>query len=185
VKLQELPGALILGLLASLLAHMVSYGGAHATGGVHHEALVSLAFAGAVGFGLLLGLIGWFNARGLAEGSVLASHLRPLLPAPATLFAFATFSFFAIEAVEGQHAQLPVALVLAALLAATLAIWKLALVLVRAIAHVVFELASEPFVKRRPAYLRRFNRTARISGARRSYRRHARPPPSVMLFPIP
>jgi hypothetical protein len=176
-----LPGALILGLLASLLAHTASYGGAHATGGVYHEALLTLAVAGAVGFGLLLGLAAWFNVQRLAEGSVLAARLQPLVPGVATAGVFSTAWFYAIEAAEVHHAQAPAILVVIALVAAATALCRLAQLVVRAIAHAVVAFVSQQFANRRPAYVRRFARLVRINGAAYSYRRHARPPPAAML----
>ena len=177
MKLRELPGALILGLLASLVAHGAAYGGGHATGGAYQADVLSLALAGAVGFALLLGLVAWVNSRRMADGSVLASKLLPLLPNPAAIGALASASFFGIEALESHHAQAPGVLILIALLLASFALSKLAQLFVRAIAHVVFALSRQAFAPRRPFFARRAVALVRISGGAHAYRRFARPPP--------
>jgi hypothetical protein len=181
VKLRELPGTLILGLLASLLAHAASFGGDHAVGGPFHEALSSLALAGGLGFALLLGLAAWSKTARLAQGSVLAARLGPLVPSAASVTAFATPAFFAIEALEGRHAPVIIGVVLVALAISSFVVAKLAQLFVRAIAHLVVAIASHAFAPRLPYFIRRASARPRICSTRFTYRRFARPPPRMML----
>ena len=178
MKLRKLPGALALGLLASLVAHAATYGAGHAAGGAYQADVLSLALAGGVGFVLLLGLAAWFDASRMADGSVLASRLLPLLPNPAAIGAVATVSFAGIELLESHHAQAPGALILLALALASFAMRKLAQLFVRAIAHVIFAFASPAFAPRRPIYARRAVALVRITSDAHTCRRFARPPPS-------
>ncbi len=46
VTLRKAPGALALGLLASLAAHAPLYGGGHAMGGTYHALILQAALAG-------------------------------------------------------------------------------------------------------------------------------------------
>lgn len=181
MKLRELPGALILGLLASLLAHTVSFGGEHAAGGPFHDALFSLAWAGGLGFALLLGLAAWLNAGHYAQGSILASRLTPFIPRAATVVAFAAPGFFAIESLESPHAGVALGAILAALAVASLALSLLARIFVRAIADIAFAVASHPFAARLPIYVRRASSAPRGRSTRFVYRRFARPPPQLVI----
>jgi len=166
-----------LGLLASLLAHMASYGSGHATGGAYHDAIVTLALAGAIGLAVALGVVAWFSAERLAAGSIIAARLTPLLPSSLLVTLASGLGFAVIEALEPRHAQAPVALVAAALTLAAFGLRRLASIFVRAIAHVVFVFSAAAFTARQPVYLRRAVSVARVSIADYSYRRFARPPP--------
>jgi hypothetical protein len=181
VKLRELPGALILGLLASLLAHTIAFGDEHVAGGSFHQALCSLALAGGVGFGILLGLLAWLNAGRLTQGSILASRLTPLIPRAATVVAFAASSFFAIEALESPHAAVALGVIVLALVAASLALSLVAHIVVRGIAQAAVAVADPPYATRLPIYIRRVATRPRLRGIRFAYRRFARPPPQSML----
>lgn len=180
MKLRELPGALILGLLASLLAHTASYGDGHIAGGQYHDALASLALAGGVGFAASLALFGWLNARRMAEGSIVAARLRRHLPSPAAVCAIATVCFAGIEALEtAPHAQTPSGLIVLALVVASWAICALARFMVGTLAGIAVQLVARGSALRRPAFVRRAAARVRVMGTLYAFRRFARPPPRV------
>ncbi|HTU70139.1 MAG TPA: hypothetical protein VMF11_07430 [Candidatus Baltobacteraceae bacterium] len=182
---RQLPGLAVLGLLASLLAHAMSYGESHQVGGGYHQAVELLALTGAGVLAVLAGSLACVGARRYATGSVLAARLRTLVPPLPLLAAAATIWFALIESVEPPHPyDAPILLIALSLAAAAAAISFLFGWLLRAIAEFAFAIASRPFVRRPVCYRRRF---AHRSSARRAvfvYRRFARPPPGVMLLPV-
>ena len=80
MKLREFPGALALGLLASLGAHTALYGSSHEMGGAFHSELVSVAVAALGGLLVAFGALAWTGSRHAADGSVLAARLTGRLP---------------------------------------------------------------------------------------------------------
>jgi hypothetical protein len=182
MRLRQLPGVALLGLLAALLAHTVSYGSSHAAGGPFHLALELLALTGGGGFALLAAVLAWQGARRHTNGSILAAALRPLIPGLPAMLASAGLWFVGIESVERLRAwDAPLPVILVCLIFASILLIVAARAVVRAVAAIAFAIAIQPFL-RRPDYHRR--RFARHSSARRgvfAYRRFARPPPGVML----
>jgi hypothetical protein len=185
VRLRQLPGVAILGLVASLLAHVASYGGNHEAGGAYHTTLELLALGGAGAFLASVAALAWLGIRRHADGSILAAALRPLVPPTAALAISASLWFAAIESLEPEHLWHASILVIAlCLVVASLLVALMARALVRAVAAVVFAIARDPFLRRPTCYRRRF---AHRSSARRTefvYRRFARPPPGLMLLPV-
>ena len=105
VTLRKVPGALALGLLASLMAHGGLYGGEHAVGGNYHGLLLQAAFAGAVGLFGFFALLALRAARGRAvTGSVLAARLTERLPGYGMLCIAATAWYATAECLEPHHA---------------------------------------------------------------------------------
>jgi hypothetical protein len=174
-----MPGALGLGLLASLFTHAVLFGNGHAVGGALHEALIQGAVAVASALALAWGALAW-DARRLADGTVLGARLTSHLPGWPAVAGCAAGWYFLIEHSEAPHAGAGLGIVLAALVACAALICKVAQFLVRSIAAVVVAIARTRFSPRAvfapPAY-RRVVRPA--TPALR--RRYARPPPIASL----
>jgi hypothetical protein len=184
VRLRQLPGVAILGLVASLLAHVASYGGNHEAGGAYHMTLELLALGGAGVFLASVAALAWLGARRHADGSILAAALRPLVPSTAALAVSASLWFAAIESLEPQHLWHASVLVIAlCLLAASLLVTLLARAFVRAIAAIVLAIAREPFLRRPVCYRRRFAHRSSARCAAFVYRRFARPPPIAFASP--
>ena len=80
MKLRGFPGALALGLLASLVAHTALYGSSHEMGGAFHRELVTVALAALGGLLVAFGALAWTGSRHAADGSVLAARLTGRLP---------------------------------------------------------------------------------------------------------
>jgi len=177
VTVRGIPGALALGLLASLIAHAALYGRDHAMGGAYHDILIQLASAGAGGFMALLGALIWTGWRRAADGSVLAARLTSRLPGLAPLAAGTGFWFAVGERIEPRHADAGFVLTVAVVVAAAWAVLALARRGVRLLAGAIIAILRSPFAQRAPGWIRR-PRPAPI--ARRSpllRRRFARPPP--------
>jgi hypothetical protein len=185
VRLRQLPGVAILGLVASLLAHLASYGGNHEAGGAYHRTLELLALGGVGVFVASVAALAWLGTRRQADGSILAAALRPLVPPAAALAFSASLWFAAIESLEPQHLWHASILVVAlCLIVASLLVTLVARAIVRAIAAVVFAIAREPFLRRPCCYRRRFVHRSSARRAAFVYRRFARPPPGLMLLPV-
>lgn len=120
VTLRKVPGALALGLLASLVAHGALYGGEHAMGGSYHAWLLQAALAG--GIAMLSGfvLLAWSGARTTLSGSVLAARLSERLPGTVPLFGATACWYVLAEIAEPHHAGVSL---LSSALALTIAAW--------------------------------------------------------------
>lgn len=183
VTLRKAPGVLVLGLVASLVAHAALYGGQHAIGGAYHEVLLQMAVAGALGFIALIGAVAWTQSGSATDGSVLAARLRERLPGVGSVIAAAAASYAVIEAIEPHHAGAPGIALLAALAAASYAALRLAHAITDAFARAAIAISRTFFAPRAPAWRRRPR--ARLI-ARRSFaarRRFARPPPIAFAPP--
>jgi hypothetical protein len=177
VSVRRIPGALALGLLASLVAHTALYGGDHAMGGAYHATLVQLASTGCGGLVVFLGALAWTGWRHVADGSVLAARLASRLPGIGSLAAAAGFWFLLGERVEPRHADAGFLLTVAVVIAAAWALLALARWGVRLLAGAVIAITRSPYAERAARWIRQL-RPAPI--ARRSpllRRRFARPPP--------
>ncbi len=175
------PGALILGLLASLIAHAALFQGEHAMGGAYGGALIETAAAGCAGLVAFFASLAWAGARNAADGSILTSRLRGSLPSLPCLALTTALWFAAGERLEPAHgAALPVLTVLALLVAAWL-VHHVAGGLVALLAESVFFVDRSPFAGRTPQWCRAVAPApiARRSPSRR--RRFARPPPIASL----
>ncbi|MBV8489924.1 MAG: hypothetical protein JO199_05275 [Candidatus Eremiobacteraeota bacterium] len=183
MALKRLPGALALGLLASLAAHSALFGGDHAMGGAYHGALIEGA---AVACTALLGFIvalAWLGARTAADGSVLARRMGDALPTlPAILLSAG--AWFAIgERIEPSHGAAPllvtiVLLVLAAWLSRRLAIAALGL-----LARAILAGFTSPFALREPMWSLNPAPAPLVRRSPHLRRRLARPPPIVVASP--
>jgi hypothetical protein len=177
VTLRKVPGAVVLGLLASLAAHAVVFGSEHAVGGSYHTLLVQAAVGGAVALIAFFGALAWSGSGLAADGSVLAARLRERLPGFGPIFTAAMAWFAAAEAVEPHHAGvMPVAIVAALAIAAALAS-RLAGAVADALAQAAIALSRSPFAPRAPVYRRRARTQPLYRRAGSTRRRFARPPP--------
>lgn len=179
MKSRELPGALALGLLASLLAHTAGYGD-HAMGGAYHALLVTLAGSAVGCFALFLGAIAWVGGSRFADGSVLAARLTQRIPSFAAVVVSAAGWFALIETLEGHPASASLFLVAIALAIASYVLRAALRIGARVIAAIVVAVRQRRFTPRLPARQRRRTQRviARSSPARR--RHVARPPPGVL-----
>lgn len=177
VALRRVPGALILGLLASLAAHAALYGGSHAMGGSYHGLLVQVALAGLLALSAFFGALAWASGSRTSDGTVLAARMRHKLPAAASVLLAAGAWYVVGESIEPGHAAAPVAASLLALVAASFAVAWLARAVTSAIARVVLAITNPPFLSRTPSWQRRPR--GRIASRRTvlTHRRFARPPP--------
>jgi hypothetical protein len=176
VTLRKVPGALALGLLASLTAHAALYGNGHAMGGLYHALILQAALVGALGLLLFFGALA-LSASRTAQGSVLAARLRERLPSFIGVLLGATAWYVAAEAIEPHHVD---SSPIAAIAALALAAWLVRLVargIAAALAHAVIAVFRASFSPRTPAWERR----SRPRPIRRrpiwTRRRFARPPP--------
>lgn len=177
VAVRRVPGALILGLLASLAAHAALYGSGHAMGGSYHGLLVQVALAGLVGLVVAFGALAWGNRGGTSDGSVLAARLRDRLPDGASVLLAAGIWFVTAESIEPGHAAAPLAGSLVALVALSYAVAWLARAITGGVARAVLAVTRLAFSPRTPCWQRRSRRRV---GPRRVLlirRRFARPPP--------
>jgi hypothetical protein len=180
VTLRKVPGALALGLLASLAAHAFLYGGDHAMGGGFHGLLVEAALAGALGLLVVFGALAWTELGCTADGSVLAARLRDRLPSFLGVLLAAGGSYAVAEAVEPHHALAsPLALTIA-LAAAAWLVRTLARGLAGVLARAVFAVQRTAFAPRAPAWNRRERPRPLARRALLTRRRFARPPPVVV-----
>jgi hypothetical protein len=171
-----LPGAVALGLLASLLAHAAVYGGDHAQGGSYHDAYFSLAIAGAACFALVLGYLALAGGH-CCMGSILAARLARLLP-PLPLLTAAASGWFALgESIEGRHPTAAMWLIATALAAASAVLRLLAGLFIRAIGAIAVAVLTRAFAPRLPKAHRFFTPPLRVRDAAYLGRRFARPPP--------
>jgi hypothetical protein len=177
MKLREFPGALALGLLASLIAHTALFGGEHQMGGAYHAAIFTLA-SSAVG-GLLVGFaaLAWLGARHTADGSILAARLGHHLPGIAPLLAATTLCFALCERLEPEHAARGLLPLVVALAVAAWLTRALAQVAIAALAGAIIAIDRSPFAPRTPVWVRLAVPVVAVKPAPRLRRRFARPPP--------
>jgi hypothetical protein len=177
VTLRKVPGAVALGLLASLGAHAALYGGEHLMGGAYHALLLQAALVGALALVAFFGALAWSQAKGIADGSVLATRLRERLPALWALAAATTLWYALAESLEPHHANAsPVAALLALVIAAWL-VERLARGAITALTGAIIAVRRESFQTRTPIWSRRPRTNPVFRRTLRSCRRFARPPP--------
>ena len=155
MTLRQLPGALILGLLASLAAHAAGYSDGHAQAGAYHDALFALAAVGGVGLLLVAGVAAFATAGACAQGSVIASRISSLVPGYGAIGLSALAWFAAAESLETSHVAAPIAIIAVLLALATLAIHMLANAAIRMVAELAIAIARFEFAARRPIFARR------------------------------
>jgi hypothetical protein len=181
MKLRQLPGALALGLVASLVAHALVYGDGHVQGGAYHDAFQGAAIGTGSAFVGFLIYLAFFRFGRCVQGSVVAARMRPLLPSPLVLTAAATIWFAVGESLEPAHAQAPLLLTAGTLALTALLTFSAALAAIEAIAAVAVAVLRQAFAQRRPLWARRPRSLTFVRRAAIVRRRFARPPPGAML----
>lgn len=177
VKSRELPGALALGLLASLAAHGASFGSQHQVGGAYHGLLALAATAVAVAGLFVVGALAWGGAGRTADGSILGARISSLLPRTFPVLCFAAAWFGLVEWTEGAHPGGSALAIGLSLAAASWLVCAIARAALRCIAHAVVAIRRLRFASPRA--------TTIVDASKRLYlyetpdrsRRFARPPP--------
>ncbi|HTV72517.1 MAG TPA: hypothetical protein VME66_02280 [Candidatus Acidoferrales bacterium] len=178
MKVRQLPGAFALGLLASIVAHTLSFGDSHEMGGSYHELFENLALIVGGAFVSLFTSFAWMSAEHTRTGSVVAASLRERLPGLPLLACSAGAWLWLIERSEPAHAPGNVLLMAAAVALASLLIRTAAEAVLRLLAAIVLAVRERRTCGRRPTFgavIAYEPRAARAVAF--SYRRFARPPP--------
>jgi hypothetical protein len=177
VTLRKVPGALALGLVASLGAHAALYGGGHTLGGAYHALILEMAFAATLGFVALVAGLAWAQSGSSTDGSVLAARLRERLPGAGGVIAAAAAWYTTIEGIEAHHAGAPIVALLVALAAASYAVLHLAHAMTAALSRAAITISRAGFSPRTPAWRRRARPRPIARRLFLTRRRFARPPP--------
>jgi hypothetical protein len=177
VTLRKVPGALALGLLASLAAHAALFGGTHLMGGAYAGLLVETASAGCFGFVLCFAALAWSGSRLTAEGTILATRLRERLPGAPAVFTSASLWYIVAEAVEPHHAAVAPAVVIITLAIAAWLTLRLARAVLSVLARAAIEIQRVTFTPRAPSWKRRLRLRPLHRRSLWVRRRFARPPP--------
>ncbi len=181
MALRKVPGAVALGLLASLAVHAVLYRGEHAMAGGYHADFVAAAAAAALGFLTGFAALAWSGRGQAADGSIVAARLNERLPALWQVGVCAALWLSLAEAIEPSHAA-PMPLVTALCIAAVAwAITLAARAIVAALAGAIIAICRDAFSPRTPAVLRRSAPPPLRRDLRYARRRFARPPPIALL----
>lgn len=177
MTLRGIPGAVVLGLLASLVAHSALYGGTHAMGGAYHGWLLELAVAGCFGLLASFAALAWTGSCAVLDGSVLATRLSERLPGGWWVFAAGSLWFTLGERIEPHHADAGSLVSLVVLAVAAWGVFALARWCVRLLADAVIAIATAAFAQRSPRWLRRAAPAPIVRRWPVPRRRFARPPP--------
>ncbi|HYL27122.1 MAG TPA: hypothetical protein VEW74_04750 [Candidatus Nitrosotalea sp.] len=181
MTLRKVPGAIALGLLASLAAHAALYGDGHAMGGAYHALLLEAGIGGALSLLLFFGGLAWVESGLTADGSVLAVRLRERLPGLGAILAATCAWYAAGEGLEPHHgAASPLALAIV-LAAAAWLVARLAHAVADAFARAAVATQSSSFVPRTPLWKRRERVRPLYRRVLLARRRFARPPPILVL----
>ena len=178
---REAPGALALGLLASLLAHAAEYGGGHSMGGSYHGALVAAGVVAGLGSALAAGALAWAGAGRILEGSILAVRLRLHLPRWPAVAAAAALWFALAEHLAPQHDAASPILLIAGLAIAAWLVLALARGALSILATIAIAVRKTRFSPRAHARLLRLLPAPRAHALLRATRRYARPPPIAVV----
>jgi hypothetical protein len=180
VTFRGIPGALAMGLIASLVAHAAVFGGGHAMGGAYHSLFVELSAAAAVAMAGIAAVVIRSGARFAADGSILAARIGRLLPSLPLLAASASGWYFLGEWVEPHHAAAPAVAIAAALTLASALLLTAARAAIAWIADAVVAITRFGFAGRRPSAVARLTLVPlTIPAAPTLRRRFARPPPTI------
>ena len=177
VRVRELPGAVGLGLLASVLGHMAAYGNGHAMGGPYHDLLITLVDAGVGSFVFAALALAWVGSGRISDGSVLAARLATYLPSVPLLALSAAGWYQFFESVEGAHAGYGTAVIVIALSFAILLVHWLARSAIAVIAALILSIFRNPFAPRVRLWIRYAEHPLPIREGAPLHRRFARPPP--------
>jgi hypothetical protein len=179
MKLREFPGALALGLLASLGAHTALYGNSHEMGGAFHGELLTMALAALAGFLVAFGALAWTGSRNAADGSVLAARLTGRLPGIAPLLVTTALWFALGERLEPAHGSTALLPLVAAIVAAASLLLLLARAAIKTLAQAIVAVTRPGYAARTPFWLRRAVPVFAVAPAPSLRRRFARPPPAA------
>ncbi len=180
MSLRQLPGALILGLLASLVAHAAGFGEGHMEAGAYHESLAIFAFAGAGG-ALVAAIVAAFGSCGnCAQGSVLAARLCSWIPRARAVAAAGGVWFAFIESLEPAHGPASFLIISLVMLTAAILLRRLAVLTARALACCAIAISRLATAPRTVFVVRRYASPAIVTPhlARRIV---TRPPPRLVL----
>ncbi|MDQ2865775.1 MAG: hypothetical protein M3R51_06070 [Candidatus Eremiobacteraeota bacterium] len=183
MKLRVLPGALVLGSLASVAGHAAGYGNQHVMGGAYHGMFLTLACAGAGSFALAALAIALAAPNVAAQGSIVARRLTSWMPRLWQVAAGTAGWFLFVESLEGTHPHGNGVVVVTALCAAVLLVHGLAKGAIALISAAIVRTATAPFDPRKYFSPLAFQRPLAMATAAHVRRRFARPPPSVMHRP--
>ncbi len=177
MTLRKVPGALALGLLASLIAHGGLYGGEHAMGGGYHAMLVQGSLAGAMSLLLCFGFLALRQVKDAANGSILAARLTQRLPGYGSLVLSAGAWYAAAECLEPHHAAASFIAVPLLLAAASWLVKLLCVGMLAALAGAIFAVFGAAFAPRKPLWFARARSRRPARRIQWTRRRFARPPP--------
>ena len=172
-----MPGALALGLLASVLGHSAAFGSQHEMGGAYHETLVALLTSSLGVAALAVIFLAVAGAKTVQEGSVLAARLCVFVPGIPLLTATSCAWYQFFESVEGAHRQAPFLVVAAMLVAAVLAVHGIVRWFIAFVAALVFCIVSNAFDSRGRCWTRQIDHPLPVQFDVALRRRFARPPP--------
>ncbi|MGA8574509.1 MAG: hypothetical protein WB609_02335 [Candidatus Cybelea sp.] len=182
MTLRKVPGALVLGLLASLAAHAALFGREHAMGGDYHALLVEAALGGALCLLAFFGALAWNGSKGTADGSIVAARLQGRLPGAGALFASTLLWYVVAEAIEPHHSPAGTLAAGVALAAAAWLLSRLARAFVAIVAGAVIAVRRTHFSPRTFFWQLRPARRPLLRRASLVRRRYARPPPVAVLI---
>ena len=177
MKPREVPGALALGLLASLAAHAALYGNEHEMGGAFAGEFLSLAVAAMACLALAFGALAWIGASTVTDGSILGTRLAARLPGLVPVLASAVLFFTLGERIEPQHESAMLPFIAVVLAAASWLVLALARGAVKALAGAIVAVVRSPFAPREPFSAFVAVPVVRTINAPLLRRRFARPPP--------
>ena len=177
VSPREFPGALILGLLASLVAHAAIFGGDHAMGGPYNGLLLQLALVGSLGMSAAFAALAWGGAGAVAEGSVLAARIGDRLPAFPALLGATCLWFALAERIEPEHAAASLLVTVLCLVVSAVLFGIAARFILRLLVGVTFIVSRPRFSGRVPAWIRHTQPRPIKLRSPLLRRRFARPPP--------
>jgi hypothetical protein len=177
VTLRKVPGALALGLLASLVAHGGLFGREHSMGGDYHGLLLQLALAAGAGLLFFFGSVAWKGARAAVDGSILASRLGDRLPGFASVCAASMLWYALAECAEPHHAVASWIAVPLFLAAASWLVRLAARAALAVLAGAILAVFRHVFAARTPSWSARATQRRPVRRVLWTRRRFARPPP--------
>lgn len=182
MPLRKVPGALALGLIASLAAHAALFGGEHAVGGSYQSPLLQIALASTLG---LLGGLFALALGGRAEasdGTVLAARLSGFIPSRGWVALSSLLWYAGIERLEPHHAAVLPIFAVVALAVAAIVVRALAGAALRLLCAIVFRVLHAPFAQRELTATRRHCARLFVRRSPALRRRFARPPPTAFAL---
>jgi hypothetical protein len=142
VTLRQIPGAIVLGLVAALVTHAVLFGKEHAWGGAYHSTFIELTLAAVTGLTSAAGALLWSGARCTADGTVLAARVRSMLPSWGGIATLGAAWFTLGERLEAAHAGAPLLAIVVILALTAWIMLRFVSAALRALAGIVFAIAT-------------------------------------------